>query len=475
MTNNKIAKKALFSSVIALFFCFTMFIGTTFAWFTDSVTSGSNVITSGNLDFEVQYTLDGENWEDLDGAEDLFQKGSWEPGHTEVVVLKVKNVGSLVLKYVANMNITKEVKGKTKDGQDIVLSDLLEVSTLTVEDAGIDPVFGINIGQMTVQKAFEDEDAIGWGSPAPFNQTNAVVSDKQLNVGSTQYVLVKVDMPETVGNEANHNGVDVPSIEFGINVLATQYIYEEDSYGSDYDADAVYYDALVTTDEEFLEALNDTDVKYIAIDGDVTYDWGADSYANSKALLMKGKTIFGLNENDSVTFKGYGSANPITDVTLKNITVYDETEGDNEGSWEHGHLEFVSLKAEKVEFANSIMLSGNSVLTDCTLNNQVASWYGLWINAGTTVLKDCEFKGTRAVKIHEAYASNVDSVIIEGCYFECSEKPGVVIGDLDASTVVTIEDCEFNGCQPGDQNKYIYESDTDVTTFKFVETNNTIK
>ena len=76
MTNNKIAKKALFSSVIALFFCFTMFIGTTFAWFTDSVTSGSNVITSGNLDFEVQYTLDGENWEDLDGAEDLFQKGS---------------------------------------------------------------------------------------------------------------------------------------------------------------------------------------------------------------------------------------------------------------------------------------------------------------------------------------------------------------------------------------------------------------
>ena len=153
----------------------------------------------------------------------------------------------------------------------------------------------INIGQMTVQKAFEDEDAIGWGSPAPFNQTNAVVSDKQLNVGSTQYVLVKVDMPETVGNEANHNGVDVPSIEFGINVLASQYIYEEDSYGSDYDADAVYYDTLVTTDEEFLEALNDTDVKYIAIDGDVTYDWGGDSYANSKALLMKGKTIFGLN------------------------------------------------------------------------------------------------------------------------------------------------------------------------------------
>ena len=467
MTNNKIAKKALFSSVIALFFCFTMFIGTTFAWFTDSVTSGSNVITSGNLDFEVQYTLDGENWEDLDGAEDLFQKGSWEPGHTEVVVLKVTNKGSLALKYSVNMNILSETVGKTKDDENIILSDILTVSTLT-QQANI-------VGDICVDLIFDGENRLAYEAVNSFKESNVVEDAGNLLAGEAQYVFIKVDMPETVGNEANHNGVDVPSIEFGINVLATQYIYEEDSYGSDYDADAVYYDTLVTTDEEFLEALNDTDVKYIAIDGDVTYDWGADSYANSKALLMKGKTIFGLNENDSVTFKGYGSANPITDVTLKNITVYDETVGDNEGSWEHGHLEFVSLKAEKVEFANSIMLSGNSVLTDCTLNNQVASWYGLWINAGTTILKDCEFKGTRAVKIHEAYGSNVDSVIIEGCYFECSEKPGVVIGDLDASTVVTIEDCEFNGCQPGDQNKYIYESDTDVTTFKFVEANNTIK
>ena len=467
MTNVKLTKRTLLASVITMLICFTMLIGTTFAWFTDSVESAGNVITAGNLEVGVEYTLDGENWEDLDGAKDLFQKGSWEPGHTEVVVLKVTNKGSLALKYSVNMNILSETVGKTKDDENIILSDILTVSTLT-QQANI-------VGDICVDLIFDGENRLAYEAVNSFKESNVVEDAGNLLAGEAQYVFIKVDMPETVGNEANHNGVDVPSIEFGINVLATQYIYEEDSYGSDYDADAVYYDTLVTTDEEFLEALNDTDVKYIAIDGDVTYDWGVDSYANSKALLMKGKTIFGLNGNDSVTFKGYGSANPITDVTLKNITVYDETEGDNEGSWEHGHLEFVSLKAEKVEFANSIMLSGNSVLTDCTLNNQVASWYGLWINAGTTILKGCEFKGTRAVKIHEAYTSNVDSVIIEGCYFECSEKPGVVIGDLDASTVVTIEDCEFNGCQPGDQNKYIYESDTDVTTFKFVETNNTVK
>ena len=61
--------------VVALVLCFTAMIGSTVAWFTDEVTSKSNVIQSGNLDIEVEYTLDGENWKDLDGANDLFGKG----------------------------------------------------------------------------------------------------------------------------------------------------------------------------------------------------------------------------------------------------------------------------------------------------------------------------------------------------------------------------------------------------------------
>ena len=121
------------------------------------------------------------------------------------------------------------------------------------------------------------------------------------------------------------------------------------------------------------------------------------------------------------------------------------------------------------------MLDGNNVLTNCTLNNPTASWYGLWIEGGNTVLKGCEFKGTRAVKIHEAYGTNVDSVVIEDCYFKCSEKPGVVIGDLDATTSVSIENCVFEGCEAGDQGLFIYESDTDVTKFEFAESNNEVK
>ncbi len=248
MMNSKNTKKALFLSILSLMLCFTMLMGSTFAWFTDSEASENNVITAGNLDIEVQYTLDGKTWTDLDGAENLFQKGLWEPGHTEVVVLKIMNKGSLALKYAANMNIVNEKKGTNRENGDIVLSNILTVSTVTIEDAGVDPVFGLDIAAMTLEKAFQDETAVAWGAATTFKAGNVLEADQCLYPNSTQYVLVKVDMAETVGNEANHKGVGYePAITFGLNVLATQFTYEKDSYGNQYDKDAFVADVYVAT------------------------------------------------------------------------------------------------------------------------------------------------------------------------------------------------------------------------------------
>ena len=98
MTNAKSTKNALLMSAVALLLCFAMLLGTTFAWFTDSAASASNVITSGNLDIVVEYSLTGKanSWASLDGADNLFG-GKWEPGHTEVVYLKISNVGTMAL------------------------------------------------------------------------------------------------------------------------------------------------------------------------------------------------------------------------------------------------------------------------------------------------------------------------------------------------------------------------------------------
>ena len=127
----KQTKKALLLSVLMLVVCLSMLLGTTYAWFTDSASSGSNVIQAGNLDINVEYTLDGKTWVNLDGATNLFQKDLWEPGHTEVVALKIENKGNLTLKYTALMNILGETTGKTKDGKDIKLSEILQVSKVT--------------------------------------------------------------------------------------------------------------------------------------------------------------------------------------------------------------------------------------------------------------------------------------------------------------------------------------------------------
>ena len=64
--------------------------------------------------------------------------------------------------------------------------------------------------------------------------------ENNILAGEAHYVLLKVDMSEEVGNEANHDGVNIPFIEFGLSVLATQYSYESDSFGSNYDWNAEF-------------------------------------------------------------------------------------------------------------------------------------------------------------------------------------------------------------------------------------------
>ena len=103
MTKTKSTKHALIMSVMALFLCFTMLLGTTFAWFTDSVTSAGNKIMSGTLKVDLEL-LDKESgtWNSIkEDKTALFNNDKWEPGYTEVKMLKVENEGTLALKWKA--------------------------------------------------------------------------------------------------------------------------------------------------------------------------------------------------------------------------------------------------------------------------------------------------------------------------------------------------------------------------------------
>ena len=58
-------RRTLTLSIMAICLCCVMLVGATFAWFTDTASSGVNKIQSGHLDLKVEYTLNGKDWKDL--------------------------------------------------------------------------------------------------------------------------------------------------------------------------------------------------------------------------------------------------------------------------------------------------------------------------------------------------------------------------------------------------------------------------
>ena len=105
MNNKKATKRALLTSVMALVMCVVMLVGTTFAWFTDTASTGVNKIQAGNLDVKLMYSTDMQTWTEATEQTKLFDDNAlWEPGYTQVVYLKVVNAGNLALKYEVSTN-----------------------------------------------------------------------------------------------------------------------------------------------------------------------------------------------------------------------------------------------------------------------------------------------------------------------------------------------------------------------------------
>ena len=156
MTKSKSTKRALISSLLIMAMCFTMLVGSTYAWFTDSVTSAGNRIVSGSLDIEMYYkNRTATEWasvETVNAADPKFfvdAEGNdilWEPGVMSYAQFSIANVGSLALKYNFVMNSTHNelnghnleevIKVKVLDG--VVAPTREEIEGYTVHYAGED-------------------------------------------------------------------------------------------------------------------------------------------------------------------------------------------------------------------------------------------------------------------------------------------------------------------------------------------------
>ena len=222
------SKKALLSSAFALVLSVAMLIGTTFAWFTDTASTGINKIQAGNLDVKLMYSTDMVTWKEATSTTQLFNDDAlWEPGHTELVYLKVVNAGNLALKYEMTTNSYDKERGKNANGDLFYIDKYLKIGvaeTQNVFESRSAAIDAIAANEKSMEKEIQITN--GWTVLNP-------------NAESAPFAVV-IYMPTTVGNEANNvQSWRHPSLKgFGLVVNATQATVESDSFGKDYDEKA---------------------------------------------------------------------------------------------------------------------------------------------------------------------------------------------------------------------------------------------
>ena len=293
MTKHVSTKRALIASLLSLVLCVSMLVGSTFAWFTDTATTGVNTIQAGNLDVALEM-YDGAAWVSAEGKTLQFlvegkipaegTKILWEPGCTySLPPLRVVNAGNLALKY------------------EVVIT-------------------GLN-GDAKLNQA------IDW--------TITGTEDGHLLAKESKEFSISGHMKEDAGNE--YQGLTIDGIS--ITVYATQYTYEKDSKDETYDTDAkfLYTDAdgnlLIGSADElvyFAKTVNVDKVDYsgktVKLTADI--DLGGRSWAPlmvNAALTFdgNGKTIsnFVVSGEKNVGFFGTATKCTIQNLTVRNATV----------------------------------------------------------------------------------------------------------------------------------------------------------
>ena len=190
-------KKSLIASGISLAVSVALLVGSTFAWFTDSVTNKNNRIQAGSLAVELW----NGNTEITDSSGPVFNYDKWEPGYSTGADLWVKNAGTLALKYELEFQNIQTSGG---------IENVIDV-TVNGEAAGTlaDYIGGKNIAA-GVLKAGES--------------------------GKHSNIVLK--MREEAGNEYKE-----AYAAFDILLKATQYTFEADGFGDTlYDGEAAYDD-----------------------------------------------------------------------------------------------------------------------------------------------------------------------------------------------------------------------------------------
>ena len=379
--------------------CVSMLVGTTFAWFTDTASTGVNKIQAGTLDVQLLdeqgNTLEGQtlSWKKAAGHEN--EAVLWEPGCTyNLQSFKIKNNGNLALKYKI---VISGIVGDAK---------LLEAIDFTV--TGVDGVTTAN-----ALNGFE-------GKLAASSMTDAIT--------------ISGHMKEYAGNEYQGKSID----GIGITVVATQDTVEHDSNGNTYDERAEY-PVLASSVSDFRDALSQGN-STIILASDVTVEDGIQmSVENDASINFNGNTLKGAVESGSIS-----SSDGPTNLVLSDPNNSDEYSIDGE-LVQHAGGGYTQLAAITVWKPTVTIESGkytydNAVIL-CQLQTQDSDAVGVVVNGGT-------FDGKGAASVIANVFGNV--IINNGTFnaYDDGDASGECVyvssGSSHVPSITTINGGTFN-------------------------------
>ena len=336
MTNRKSTKRALLGSVMAMVLCLAMLVGATFAWFTDTASTGVNKIQAGNLDVALEMKDAAGQWVSAEGKTLDFVKAAageqvlWEPGCTYTLPeLRVVNNGNLALKYKV---VISGIRG------DAELNNVIDWA-VTLDGAAY---------------TLGEEHHLAAKSGATVDADVLTISGK---------------MQESAGNDYMNKSID----GIAITVVAAQDTVESDSIDNTYDKDAEYPITVTTGDELQAIVNNATAPVNIVLANSITTNNFVIPADKDVTLDLNGRTVTNA-ESHTILNKGH--------LTLKDSSV------DKSG-------QIISLKGNTAALRNGdnavCVVEGGTISRDGANGNTwhvVENFGKMTFNGGKVVLKN---------------------------------------------------------------------------------------
>ena len=408
-------KKSLKLSGLSLFLCIVLLVGTTFAWFTDSVTNSGNKIQAGNLDigakaYEVGaggdiYTISGINGgkpftfssagQDLEkDTAPIINDSLFEPGKTYAKLLEVTNKGSLAAKIKLDFSIS--------DGG---LANALWFDFIRVENGNV-------IGDFTKR---------------PMTQLKTLADNIEINLTAKEnakFILV-YGMNEDAGNKYQDK-----TFAADVNIIAAQAAYENDGFGNNqYDKDAGYNVIEVTADDNIVDVV--AEAKDNAI------------IKLSQGMVLTGRDNMEIKGNKSITLDLNGNTLTIENDSSKPINV----EKDSSLYISNGQI-----TTDKASYC--VVNSGTLSISNVKINNSKVYGSGIDNNGELTVVGSEIIAQNRSIYNYNATIKRIDNCKI-------ISNTQNAIHNLGANTIEEITNSEISALNPGSLTYYALNNTKD--------------